>query len=509
MRAYFGNCVVFMKEVDFTVFSKEKGYTGYDDATVIYEGGLDATGTYMEIPIKESYDYNKGNLLIGFYITKLTTVYEDGIEHAASGSVRFKGSETDYVTGLACYSDFLSNVTSNVWEVNFLPSLVMDVVKSNHKLTGNEDHGTMAFTVGGETVTEAAEEDEVTLTVTVDEGYVAANVGEKDTDPSDLVLTAGSTAGTYTFTMPGVNVYVDCDWLRNIGYAVEARGPKVVEWTGSPLDPDFKLVDVIDPNNEKNLIKGTDYTVSYKRRSDNSPVDPLVDVGAYIAVVTGIGNYTGTFNLAFTVQKKIQVALKAHYMGTYFFDNAIETFEADDNTGMELGTVTAVAASGKATITPITNSKIAKQYPFLVYNNSNEPKTFTLWETISDVTVSNPTPATQFTGSADEKEFNTTQTAAKDYYVLQNIETGDVTVANEFVYVIGEGTKKANRCWIELTKGSNARILTITMDETTGISDVKAAAIADGIYDMQGRRLTGKPSQRGMYVIDGKKVVVK
>lgn len=509
MRAYFGNCVVFMKEVDFTVFSKAKGFTGYADATVIYEGGLDATGDYMEIPIEEgtTYSYDKGNLLIGIYITSLTTVGENGELQAAGGSVRFMGSEADYVTGLACYSDYKSNVESNTWEVNFLPSLVMDVVKMNHKLAGNEDHGTMVFTVDGKTVTEAAEEDDVTLTVTADEGYVAANVGKTGTKPADLTLTAGSTAGTYTFEMAAVNVYIDCDYLRNIGYAVEARGPKVVEWTGSPLDPDFKLVDVIDPNNEKNLIKGTDYTVAYKKKSDNSPVDPLIDVGAYIAVVTGIGNYTGTFNLDFTVQKKIQVALKAHYMGTYFFDNAIETFEADDNTGMELGTVTAVAASGKATITPITNSKIAKQYPFLVYNNSNEPKTFTLWETISDVTVSNPTPATQFKGTAADQQFSVSET--KDYYVLQNIETGDVSVTHEFVYVIGEGTKKAHRCWIELPKAAGSRILTITLDETTGISDVKAAAIADGIYDMQGRRLTGKPSQRGLYVIDGKKVVVK
>lgn len=508
MRAYFGNCVVFMKEVDFTTFSLQSGFTGYDDATIIYEGGLDATGEYMEIPIEESYSYNAGNLLIGIYITSLTTEGPDGELIAAGGSVRFQGSETDEVTGLVCYNKYLQNVELNTWEVKFLPTLIMDVEVVNHKVEGNEDYGTMAFTVGGETVTDAAEEAEVTLTVTADEGYVVANVGKEGSQPTDLTLSGN---GPFTFTMPNVNVYVDCDWLRDIGYAVEAQGPKVVEWTGSPLDPDFKLVDVIDAQNPKDLTKGTDYTVAYKKKSDNSPVDPLVDVGEYIAVVTGIGDYTGTFNLEFTVQKKIEIALKAHYMGTYFFDNAIETFATDEgNAAMELGTVTAVSAAGKATVTKLTDTKISKQYPFLVYNNSNEPQTFTLWEAVSDVTASNPTPAAQFTGTAAAKDFTAAETAAKDYYVLQNIETGDVEVSNEFVYVIGAGTKKANRCWIELTKsGSSARILTITMDEATGISEVKSAIAADGCYDMQGRKMTTMPTQRGLYVIDGRKVIVK
>ena len=168
---------------------------------------------------------------------------------------------------------------------------------------------------------------------------------------------------------------------------------------------------------------------------------------------------------------------------------------------IDLATVTAVAADGKATLTKLTETKVAKNYPFLVYNPWDEEKTFTLWETIEDVTPANPTPAAQFTGTADAKAFTAAETATKDYYVLQN--------GKEFVYVIGAGTKPAHRCWIELEKASGARILTIAIDQTTGISEVKAAAAGEGWYDLQGRRMTTMPTQRGLYVIDGKKVVVK
>jgi len=45
---------------------------------------------------------------------------------------------------------------------------------------------------------------------------------------------------------------------------------------------------------------------------------------------------------------------------------------------------------------------------------------------------------------------------------------------------------------------------------TTGISSVSGAAMENGTwYDLQGRRLAGKPAKKGTYILNGKKVVVK
>ena len=51
-------------------------------------------------------------------------------------------------------------------------------------------------------------------------------------------------------------------------------------------------------------------------------------------------------------------------------------------------------------------------------------------------------------------------------------------------------------------------------DSATGIISLykesgSRRAAASGWYDLQGRRLIGKPSQKGVYINDGKKVLVK
>ena len=56
---------VFMKEVDTTVISS---FSGYNDATVVYVGGLDCQNTEMNVVFDNSYLYGGGNLLIGFYV---------------------------------------------------------------------------------------------------------------------------------------------------------------------------------------------------------------------------------------------------------------------------------------------------------------------------------------------------------------------------------------------------------------------------------------------------------
>lgn len=489
-RVYLGKSKVFLKEVDFTAYTT-KTYSGMEDATVVYEGGLDATAETMQITFTQPYNYKGGNLLIGIYI--------DNVEGATGGSVRFYGIKDGITNGISGYNKDVFKFYDNfITLVDFLPTMTFDCEDRDWMLEGDDTHGDITFTSGGTEVTTSKKDKEIIATITPDDGYIETNVSIDDVDVTD------NGDGTYTFTMPDKDVYVNTNWKRDITdqYKVDATGPRIIEWTGNPLNPDFKLIDVLDPANPVDLTKGTDYTVAYKTK-EGAPVDPLVNVGEYIATVTGIGNYYGTFDLPFTVQKKHTVTLAAHYFGTYFYATGIETF--DD---MDLATVTAVAADGTATLTKLTETKIAKNYPFLIYNPFDEEKTFTLWETIDDPNVANPTPAAQFTGTADAKAFTADETAAKDYYVLQNHKV-EGSFVPEFVYVIGAGTKPAHRCWIELPKAAGSRLLTITIDQTTGISEVKAAQIADGIYDLQGRRLTGKPSQRGMYVIDGKKVIVK
>lgn len=56
--------LVFMKEVDGTTIN---AFTGSDDAVIVYEGPLGISAGVMDVVFTTPYQYNGGNLLIGFY----------------------------------------------------------------------------------------------------------------------------------------------------------------------------------------------------------------------------------------------------------------------------------------------------------------------------------------------------------------------------------------------------------------------------------------------------------
>lgn len=92
-------------------------------------------------------------------------------------------------------------------------------------------------------------------------------------------------------------------------------------------------------------------------------------------------------------------------------------------------------------------------------------------------------------------------TTANDIYVLYN---------NEFVKTIS-GTIPANRCYLPVSKSLNAgaRLAIGIEDDLTGISAVNSKAITTegNIYNLNGVRV--QQPTKGLYIINGKKVVVK
>ena len=144
-------------------------------------------------------------------------------------------------------------------------------------------------------------------------------------------------------------------------------------------------------------------------------------------------------------------------------------------------------------------------------------------------------PAVNVDFSADGKEFagvnlNTaTPTATTTTYVdfiptlgATTIPAGDV---KNVLFMAGEKTLKhpsslpANMkgfCAYFQLKGDAANAASFNLDfgngETTGISSLTPDPSPKGeesIYSLDGRRLSGKPAQKGVYIVNGKKMVIK
>lgn len=145
---------------------------------------------------------------------------------------------------------------------------------------------------------------------------------------------------------------------------------------------------------------------------------------------------------------------------------------------------------------------VAAEMPYFIYNDNDEEVTVSIVvssEDADDVLYDSE----HFKGTLVDKTFTDEDMQAADHYVLSG---------QNFVWVKDAGTLAAGKCWIELVPASaaHARALSIVHEgETTGINAVSsAAAKTDGTwYDLSGRRVA-QPT-KGIYVKNGRKVVVK
>ena len=167
---------------------------------------------------------------------------------------------------------------------------------------GSDDHGTVAFTVGGNGATQAKKDDVVTVSVTPDEGYSAKDVtvraytsweaaGARGLNRAPALLDAVAVTknednGTWTFTMPEANVWVTVTYAKNLQDSwIQAIADQT--YTGEAITPTVTVQD-----GSAVLTLDTDYTVAY---SNN------VNTGTATVTVTGMGNYSGTATANFTI----------------------------------------------------------------------------------------------------------------------------------------------------------------------------------------------------------------
>ena len=180
---------------------------------------------------------------------------------------------------------------------------------------------------------------------------------------------------------------------------------------------------------------------------------------------------------------------------TFYKEEAL-LVEDDD---AELYTITSVTDT-EAVLSDKLNV-VAANTPMLVYNKGTEEKTFLLIPTEEKADQVNV--ADEFKGTLEAKQMPAS-TEGNDYYVC----TG-----KEFVWVMNEGRIGANRCWLEIiaqAAGARANTRSITGGgETTSMKAVDSGELTgDSYYDLQGRKVE-KPNRKGIYVKDGRKVIIK
>ena len=116
-------------------------------------------------------------------------------------------------------------------------------------------------------------------------------------------------------------------------------------------------------------------------------------------------------------------------------------------------------------------------------------------------------------GTNVEGTIATLATDASKAYGYAAETTGGATVG-AFYKLKPEATVPAYRAWLEVDTAVNGSRLAIIVDGdgdgTTGIISIDGQPVNGGVwYDLNGRKYDSKPSQKGIYIIDGKKIIVK
>lgn len=340
-------------------------------------------------------------------------------------------------------------------------------------------------------------EGETTVTVTVNEAKTEASfdIPTFDVDFSYELVRDMSVQMTATMG----------DGTDGVRYRVKKDGNKFIladmEMAAVPA-----LFTVNDGIEQKALTQTQDYIVQiYAIDAEGQPTgDPMTfatftfEPGIYAvkAVAADGSDYAGETALSniFKLFQGYEVTVPAGEYISYYQSEALYV-EDEDAVLYTIANVTATEAQLSDAI------KVAPaETPLLVYNKSEQDKTFLLIPTTEN--ADEVTPAKEFKGSVSSGELPASSSTA-DYYALN----GKAFVWVKYAIEIG-----ANKCWLQIgDQPAAARAMTRSIvggGDTTNMDDVRWQMEDGNYYDLNGRKVE-KPNRKGIYIKGGKKVIVR
>ena len=271
------------------------------------------------------------------------------------------------------------------------------------------------------------------------------------------------------------------------------------------------LVEVYDGIEQKDLTLNEDYYCRiYKldeqtKRPEGDGVkltdfDFAPGLYALKAFATDGSDYAGETDLSNTFQlfQGYQVVVPAGEFITYYKDEPLYA-DTETSADAQLYTISSVNAD-QATLSAAIETAPSRT-PLLIFNNSDEAKTFLLIPANEEPNLA-LTVAPEFVGTLEATTI-AASTEALNNYALNG---------KQFVWVMNAIPVAANKCWLQIPNSEvTARNITLVFSDATGVNGVIGVKEVndDSWYDLNGRKLNGMPTKKGVYIMNGRKVVVK
>ena len=198
---------------------------------------------------------------------------------------------------------------------------------------------------------------------------------------------------------------------------------------------------------------------------------------------------TSIHNVSSITTTDYPVTITSYKYATY---RALATLDFS-NTG--ISAYTAAVSGGNVVLSEIEDGIVPANHGVVLY---------------SETAATYDIPVTTATASVNETGLNisdgSTATKENNTYVLGH-KDGDVG----FYRWIGAASLSAGRVYLTPSQGARDFLTFVFSEEPSGIEAPHAdQSLTGGCWtDLSGRRLSGKPKTKGIYIVDGKKVLVK
>ena len=363
------------------------------------------------------------------------------------------------------------------------------------------------------------------VTVTMGEGDGKVTVPSSDYTISP---TAGTVVGSYSITVtPNTgeeyNSYDPSDNPKTSTYkivpadlgeyvsAYTATGDNITQdvstsaTTTASLNFSLSSVTLNVNDVQANLTSGTHYRTAYvdvdgREYVDNIPANTFGKIYLAVMPANGNANFVGYKLTDKYTNFQLPLEITERQWSTYYNDLYNLTVPSDASETITAYCVTGVSGNS-VTLTDATY--IPKEVPVLLYRSASS------YDNSTTVTYRLDQVPMQAVPTHDANLFkgvptNGTQTlpiSGKKVYVLNG---------NQFV-LAKTGTIPANRCYLQLdesTAGSRQRLSIGGDGDATGIEDALRDLQQEQWYDLNGRKLKG-PQGKGVYIVNGRKVIIK
>lgn len=295
-------------------------------------------------------------------------------------------------------------------------------------------------------------------------------------------------AGEYTVSIEGSGNY---SGTRTVSYTIDPATITEVtlDKTSMPYSGAAQTVAISSVKAGDLVLGADDYTVTLNEVAITGDIQATA-VGEYTVAVTGQGNFTGTESATFSIVNRTLADNEVTFYNnwaTYYSAVGDVMLPTDKNIGAFVAT-----GIGDGVVSVSQISYIPKNVPVFL-NNATENVSTVVFDKDKDTNLLEHT----------DKAINA-NTVDAVYYGLHNGKMMRVS-----------GTIPAGKNYIKILTAvinqPHAPELSFVFEgDVTGVNDVrsKKADVSGDVYDLQGRKMQ-KLSKKGLYISNGRKVVVK